>query len=875
MAVPWQVLSAAEALSRLGVDPAAGLSSAEVERRRLRYGSNELQEQGGRSALAIAVAQLADAMIVLLVLAAIVSALLGDGEDAIVIVAVVVLNGVIGFTQEYHAERAVQALKRLAAAHARVLRAGSAATVPEREVVPGDIVLLEAGAVVPADLRLIEVAALRIEEAVLTGEAHPADKETTPLPNASLALGDRANMAFKGTLVANGRGIGVAVDTGMQTEFGRIAAQLSQTERLPTPLQRRLARFGRQISLAAIAICVFVFLAGALRGEPVLEVFLTAVSLAVAAVPEALPVVVNVALALGAQRMVKEHVLVRHLSSVETLGSVTYICSDKTGTLTQNRLAAEALVTLDGRRPEIPPELSRHEPWCTLLSALALNNDVVYDPKGVATGDPTEIALDRAAREAGFLKNAVAASSPRIAELPFDSDRKLMTTLHRRLDGGIVGFTKGAPERVLERCTSALGHDGVVAADTHTLRDVGERLADEGLRVLAFAYRDWTNEPGALAMEAIECDLTFLGFVGLIDPPRPEAEQAVAECRSAGIVPVMITGDHPLTARRIAARLGIIDGNGIVMTGQELKRIDAGTLADEVRRIRVYARVDPEQKIAIVEALQRAGEIVAMTGDGVNDAPALKRADVGVAMGKFGTDAAREASHIVLTDDNFASIVAAVREGRRIFENIRKFTKFVIAGNIGEILTVLLPPFFGLPLALAPIQILWINLITDGLPGIALAAEPAERGIMHDPPRRTDEGILSENVGVYITWTGLLIGALTIGTQAYGISHGIAHWQTMVFTTLTLAQIFQVITIRVARESVIGPRFCGNPAVLLAVAVTCALQLAAIYMPFFNRLLNTQSLTAGELGACFGISAIVFFAVELDKLRARTRSALR
>jgi Ca2+-transporting ATPase len=860
-------------LKRLGVDAAAGLSSAEAARRLSRYGPNELRDHGQQSAWKIALRQFADAMIVLLILAAAVTGLLGDREDTIVILAIVVLNAAIGFAQEYRAERAVQALKRLGSAHARVRRAGAIMTIPERQVVPGDIVLLEAGALVPADLRLIEAVGLQVEEAMLTGESHPANKEASASFDGSVAIGDRVNAAFKGTLVVGGRGTGVAVATGMRTEFGKIAALLARTDRSPTPLQRRLTRFGGQLSLAAIVICALVFVLGWLRGESLIVVFLTAVSLAVAAVPEALPVVLNLALALGAQRMVKIHVLARQLSAVETLGAVTYVCSDKTGTLTRNELRVEAIATVDDRRSTVRPGLAERDPWRSLLRAVALNNDVAYGAGGAAVGDPTEIALDLAAREAGLAKDVLASRAPRIAELPFDSSRKRMTTLHRQADGRVVAFMKGAPERVLERCSLSLGSDGEVAFDRQASAALSERLAAEGLRVLAFAYRSWAVEPQDLSPDELENDLTFLGFVGLVDPPRPEAAAAVAECRSAGIVPVMITGDHPLTARRIAVQLGILDDGGAVLTGSELSRTDAAQLAAVVSSIRVYARVDPEQKIKIVEALQQAGEVVAMTGDGVNDAPALKRADVGIAMGNIGTDVAREAAHVILTDDNFASIVAGIREGRRIFDNIRKFIRFVLSGNAAEILTILIPPLFGLPLALLPIHILWINLVTDGLPGLALAAEPAERGIMQAPPRGRDEGILSKRIGIQIAWMGALIGGLSIATQAWAISHHVAHWQTMVFSTLTFAQLFGVLGIRLERDLALGRAFFTNPSLLGAVALTTILQLAAIYVPFFNALLKTQPLTAGELAWCFSCAAIAVVAVELEKLVASMRRA--
>jgi Ca2+-transporting ATPase len=670
-------------------------------------------------------------------------------------------------------------------------------------------------------------------------------------------------MAYNGTIVTYGRGRGIAVGTGMRSELGKIAALLSATKEGKTPLQRRLAQFGRQLSFAAIAICVVVFASGVLRGEPVALMFLTAVSLAVAAVPEALPAVSTIALALGAQRMVKKNVLIRRLPAVEALGSVTVICSDKTGTLTQNRMRAEALVANGERKSTVPEQAASEEPWRSLVWALALNNDAGVDRQGTAIGDPTEVALYAAARDAGHDKSMLEAEAPRVGELPFDSDRKCMTTLHRRAEG-VVAYTKGAPERVIDRCAGQLTGGGVIPIDKRPLVELADRMAAEGLRMLAVARRDWPELPAELSPETIETDLTFVGLVGLLDPPRPEAEGAVAECRTAGITPVMITGDHPATAAAIASRLGIIGGGDRIISGRELAQLTPEDLSEQVSRIRVYARVDPEQKIKIVEALQLRGELVAMTGDGVNDAPALKRADIGVAMGNIGTDVAREASHMVLLDDNFASIVAAVREGRRIFDNIRKFIKFALAGNLGEIVTLLTAPFLGLPIPLLPIQILWVNLVTDGLPGLALAVEPAERDVMKRPPRHPKESIFARGLGVQVLWLGLLIGGISIGTQAWAIANGSDAWQTMVFTSLTFCQLYQVLAVRAERDSLIQTGLT-NPSLLAAVGFTAVLQIATIYMPVFNQILKTQPLTAGELAVCVLLPSLVVVAIEAEK----------
>ena len=868
---PWHVATPQEAAVRLETSADAGLAPAEAERRIAEHGRNELREQARRSLLRMFAGQFTDFMIVLLLAAAVISGFIGEVEDAAAIVAIVVLNAVIGFVQEFRAEKALRALKELAALQAHVVRAGAISTVPASSLVPGDVVLLDAGSVVPADLRIVASAQLRVEEAALTGESNPVEKQVMALAEADVALGDRVNMAYSGTTVTYGRGRGIVVATGMATELGKIATLLATTEEVRTPLQRRLARFGKQLSVIAIGICVLVFVLGVLRGESIVLMFLTAVSLAVAAVPEALPAVITIGLALGAQRMVRKNALIRRLPAVETLGSVTYICSDKTGTLTQNRMRADTFFVADEPARTLDPDMLAREPWSSFVTALAVSNDAGVDASGEAIGDPTEVALYVAARDAGRRKADVEARIPRVAELPFDSERKCMTTLHAvESTGTVVAFTKGAPERVLERCTSTLTAEGHGPIDAAALLAHAERMANDGLRVLAIDRRDFAALPEELAPSPIERDLAFVGFVGLIDPPRPEAEAAVASCRQAGMTAVMITGDHPLTAAAIATRLGIVGpGEARHVTGRELARMSDEELAVRASELRVYARVDPEQKIRIVRALQARGEFVAMTGDGVNDAPALKRADIGVAMGKVGTDVAREASAMVLLDDNFASIVAAIGEGRRIYENIRKFIRFVLAGNTGEILTLLFAPLLGLPIPLLPIQILWVNLLTDGLPGLALAVEPEEKGLMQRPPRPPGESLFAGGLGYEILWVGTLIGALSIFTQWWAISHGSPNWQTMVFTVLTFAQLFQVMAIRSERESLFTIGIGSNRPLLGAVVLGAVLQLAVIYVPALNALLRTQPLTLAELGFCVMLPASVFAAIEIEKWLAR------
>ncbi|MEW6613352.1 MAG: cation-translocating P-type ATPase [Pseudomonadota bacterium] len=864
----WHLLDAGAVAARLQTDPARGLNAAEAARRLEATGPNEIEEQRRRGPARIFLAQFADFMILVLIAAAVISGIVGEPQDTIAVVVIVVLNAVIGFVQEYRAERAVAALRQMAAPAARVRRGGQVLSVPAAALVPGDVVLLEAGDVVPADLRLTEAAQLKLGEAALTGESQPVEKHVAALAERELPLGDRRNLAYKGTLVSYGRGTGLVVATGMATEIGRIAALLHGAEEIKTPLQKRLARFGRRLALVVLAISAILFAVGLLRGEPPVLMFMTAVSLAVAAIPEALPAVVTVALALGARKMVRKQALIRRLPAVETLGSVTYICSDKTGTLTENRMRVEAF-HVDGRTvPAAAP--AGGGPWPLLLRALALNNDAVRGEGGALLGDPTELALFEAAAQAGYDKAVLERETPRVAELPFDSERSRMSTLHPA-DTGIMVYVKGAPERVLPRCTQALTADGARPVDGAAVLAEAERLAADGLRVLAVAYRTLPARPATLDPEAVETALTFLGLVGLMDPPRPEVAEAVALCRTAGITPVMITGDHPATARAIARRLGIVaaDDDDGVITGPMLARLPLADFEARVEHIRVYARVNPEQKIKIVQALQDRGEFVAMTGDGVNDAPALRAADIGVAMGRGGTQVAREAAHMVLLDDNFATIVSAVREGRRIFDNIRKFIKYTMTSNSGEIWTLFLAPFLGLPIPLLPIHILWINLVTDGLPGLALAAEPEEKGVMQRPPRPPQESIFAHGMWQHMLWVGLLMGGVTLLTLAWAYHQGSENWQSMAFTVLTLSQMGHVLAIRSERESLFRQGLLSNRWLLGAVLLTFVLQMATLYVPALNPIFKTAPLSAAELILCLVLSTVVFFAVEGEKWLVR------
>jgi len=629
-----------------------------------------------------------------------------------------------------------------------------------------------------------------------------------------------------------------------------------------TPLQRRLEVFGRRIALVVVALCAVIFAAGLLRGEPLALMGMTAVSLAVAAIPEALPAVVTILLALGAHRMARERALVRRLPAVETLGSITHICADKTGTLTMNRMRVERIHAA-GRTVDDWVALAQAEPWRSLLTACVLNNDARLAPERI--GDPTELALLEAAASAGFEQGRLEAQLPRRDELPFSAERKRMTTVHESADGAGVVYVKGAPESVLPRCSSVLGAEGPVPLDMRALEQAVGALAADGLRVLAFATSLGARPLVASSPDETERALCLLGLVGLLDPPREEAAGAVRQCREAGIVPVMITGDHPATARAIAQRLGIIGKEARIVTGRELRELDDRALDELVADCRVYARVDPAQKIRLVERLQAAGHFVAMTGDGVNDAPALNRADIGVAMGKGGTDVAREASSLVLLDDNFATIVSAVREGRRIYDNIRKFVRYAMTGNSAEILTIFLAPLVGLPIPLLPIHILWVNLVTDGLPGLALAAEPSEPGSMSRPPRPPRESLFAHGVWQHIAWVGLLIAGLCLSLQAWAWHGGSPRGQTMVFTLLTLAQMAHVLAIRGERVSLFRQGLGSNLPLLGAVLLTFALQLALIYVPALNLVFDTEPLTLLELGLCVGLATVPFLAVEAEK----------
>lgn len=870
----WHRRSADEACARLEADLAAGLATDEAARRLERDGPNRIEGTSRRRLTAMIAAQFADVMILVLVAAAVVSGVFGELADTLAIVVILVLNATIGAVQEYRAERAIAALKRMAAPRAEVLRDGRWRAVAADELVRGDVARIEAGNVVTADLRLFEVGDLAIDESPLTGESLPVEKDTTALAEERVEVGDRTNMAFGGTLVARGRGAGLVVATGMATELGRIARLISGAEDVRTPLQRRLARFGRNLALAVLGICALIFGLGLLRGEEPLRMFLTAASLAVAAVPEALPAVVTVSLAIGARRMVRQNALVRRLPAVETLGSVTVACADKTGTLTQNRMRVGSLVTAAGTRSELPID-DDGEPWTALLRALALNQDCEATPgaEGLERiGDPTEVALVEAAEAAGHSPEELARRFPRKACLAFDGARQRMTTVHGNPAGdGDLAIVKGSPEAVLARSQRVLTGDGPEPLDRATWIGTADRLARSGARVLAFAQRsvsaDSTPEP-----EALESELVFLGLAALVDPLRPGTRGAVQESRAAGLTPVMITGDHPGTALAIARELGLAEDEGEVATGVELERLEPAERSARMCSARVFARVSPEQKIEIVRALQAAGEFVAMTGDGVNDAPALKQAEIGIAMGARGTEVARAAADMVLIDDDFATIVVAIREGRRVYDNVRRFVRYTMTSNSGEIWTLLLAPLCGLPIPLTPIQILWINLVTDGLPGLALSAEPAEPTVMKRPPRPPGESIFAHGLGWHVFVVGLLIGLLSIAGQAWAVGDPTRHWPSVVFTVLTFSQLAHALVVRSETRSSFALGLRSNPWIVGAVILTVALQLAVLYAPPLQRVFGTRALSATELGLCFLLPGVVFGAVELEKLVRRRRA---
>lgn len=846
--VHWHKLDIQESFDLLNTSQ-QGLSTEAAKEKLKQFGPNELDEANRKSITAIFLSQFKDVMILILLAAALISGIVGELADAIAIVFILLINALIGFVQEYRAEKDMQALKKMATTQAKVLRDGNIAQLSSSELVPGDLIILEAGNAVPADVRIIESHNLKIEEASLTGESQATDKVSDKLDVDDLPIGDKKNMGFKGTFVTYGRGSALVVATGMETELGRIAKLLQENETL-TPLQQRMVSFGKKLSLVILFLCAVFFISGWLRNEDLLNLALTSISLAVAAIPEALPAIITISLALAAKRMMRINCLIRKLTAVETLGSVGFICTDKTGTLTQNKMHVEQ-VFVDGQLydKETLFSVKDHEKIRLLLYAFALNNDAV-DNENIK-GDSTEIALMRIAKEQEIYSKVL----PRLAEIAFDAERKLMTTFHCYKDR-IISFTKGAPDILLQKC---------IDIDVQPIQVQLDKMAMSGQRILGFAYRYWDELPVNPDPAIHESDLQFLGLAGLIDPPRDEVYAAIEQCKNAGVVPVMITGDHPLTAKTIAQRIGILGNEGdVVITGQELAALNDDQFLGLVEKIKIYARVSPEQKLKIVKALQQKGDFVAMTGDGVNDAPSLKRADIGIAMGITGTDVSKEASDMILLDDNFSTIIRAIKEGRRIYDNILKFIKYLMSSNSGELWTLLIGPILGLPIALLPIQILWINLITDGMPAISLSYEKAEENIMKRKPRPPTQSVFAEGRGLHIIWVGVLMAVIALSAQSIAIKYNL-HWQTIVFNVLCFSQLGHLLAIRSQKRMIFNIDFFANRFLILSVFITIILQLAVTFTPILQPIFHTQGLSLVEFIGVGLASSLVFFAVEIEK----------
>lgn len=859
-----------------------GLSKDEAASRLQKYGKNALEEREGKSMLAKLLAQFKDVMIIILLVAALISGLLGEWTDSFIILFVVVLNAVLGVIQENKAEQALAALKQMSSPFAQTKRSGEVVKIKAEELVPGDIVLLEAGDVIPADMRLLESASLKIEEAALTGESVPVEKSVEPLDKADLVIGDRKNMAYMTSNVTYGRGIGVVTATGGNTEVGKIAGFISQDEDEVTPLQRKLNELGKYFTIITIGVALAIFIIGMIQGREIFDMLLTSISLAVAAIPEGLPAIVTIILALGVQKMAKRKAIIRKLPAVETLGSTEIICSDKTGTLTQNKMTVKQAY-IGQTMQQADQALETMQDYELFLQVMALCNDTKISKEAAGEqatliGDPTETALVDYGMKHGFDKREGEIKFPRKAELPFDSDRKLMTTVHELDDNDTDSYrvmTKGAPDVLLNRCNQILVNGTVTKLTEEHRQNIlkaNKSMADKALRVLSLAYRDESAIPSNMTPEAVEQNLTFIGLVGMIDPPREEVKEAVRICKSAGIRPVMITGDHRDTAAAIAKELQIIEDESGIITGSELNQISDKDFEEKVTQYSVYARVSPEHKVRIVQAWKKRGKIVAMTGDGVNDAPALKASDIGVGMGITGTEVSKGVSDMVLADDNFTTIVVAVEEGRKVYSNIRKTIHFLLSANLGEVLTLFIATLIGWKI-LFPIHILWINLVTDTLPALALGLEKAEKDIMKQKPRKASESVFANGIGVGILYQGALEAALTLFAYYYGHTHySEAVAVTMAFATLGLIQLTHVFNVRSTTKSLFTIGVFSNKYLNGAVLFSAILVLIVIFVPFMNDLFDVVPLN-GEQWLVVVLSAFsIIPIVEIVKLFMRSFS---
>ena len=908
MADAWYQKSSAAVVEEIGSDLHKGLSDKEAAERLTKYGPNELKGKPHATIWEMLLEQFKDFLVLILIGASIVSAFVGEVADSLVIIVIVVLNAALGVFQEAKAEKAMEALQKMAAPNSKVIRDGNIQTVPSRELVVGDIVLLEAGDYVPADVRILESMNLKVEEASLTGESVPVEKETVAIDHEA-SLADRHNMGYMGTVVTYGRGKAVIIGTGMNTEIGKIAQMISSFEEQSTPLQEKLADFGKILGILCLAVCAVVFVLGIYQGyrdgnltmDEVTLLFMTAVSLAVAAIPEGLPAVVTIVLAIGMQRMVKKNSIVKKLHAVETLGSTTVICSDKTGTLTQNQMTVVRLFA-DGQLLEVSGEgyspegsFSREgkplqataEPGLNLLlQGSALCNDAILQPteeKGwKIAGDPTEGALVVVAAKAGYDRDSINEKFPRVQEIPFDSSRKMMTTFHQMPDGSVRAFVKGAPDILLNRCKHISTRGQITEvndADRANIAAANSAMAKQALRVLAVAYRDFPAVPANLEPTQIEADLTFLGLLGMIDPPRSEARDAVKICKQAGIRAIMITGDYRDTALAVAMDLGIAEGEHQIVTGQELNAMCKDEICQVVKKASVFARVSPEHKVAIVEAFQANGQIAAMTGDGVNDAPALKKADIGVAMGITGTDVTKETADMVLTDDNFASIVAAVEEGRVIFANIRKFVFFLMSCNLAEIFVIFFAMIMGWPIPLLPIQLLWLNLVTDAFPALALGMEKPEPGVMEQDPRDPQEPIMNSNMKKMILIQSTVLTFAVLGSFGYALKYltpgftfgapltpdlDLSMARTFAFATMISAELLRAYTTRSEHYSVFKIGLFSNKYMNMGVGLSFALLALALYGPL-HAIFRTQILGLAEWAVVGGFAILPFVAGEIGK----------